>query len=120
MHRLLFSACLGMCLVASTERITMADAPPLWKVVGAQGNKFWEAVRINTATGQCWSENNGNWSPFSESGTAPIAGDPGTYDCLLFFPAESDSFFATRWNTRTGQSWSLGGGKWVDMVTNDK
>ncbi len=120
MRKLLFLACLGLFLGAALEQPVLAADPPLWKVVGDKANKEWGAVRINTATGQTWREDDGHWIPVDETGTAPTAGDPGTYDCVIYFPNDLDSYYALRWNSHNGQSWVMQAGKWADIVVNDK
>jgi hypothetical protein len=115
MRRLLFLTCLGVCFVNCLEQSALADGPPLWKIVGDKSKSDWDALRFNTATGQSW-KTDATLVPVVEAGTAPTPGDPGTYDCAVFWPAESSSWFALRWNVRTGQCWLLGSGKWSDFT----
>jgi hypothetical protein len=120
MRKLLFLSFLGLCLGAFLEQPALANDPPLWKIVGDKTNKDWNVMRINTRTGQSWIESDNHWTPIPETGAAPPPGDAGEYDCVVYFPAESESFYSLRWNVRSGQSWALQSGKWVGIVVDDK
>jgi hypothetical protein len=121
MRQLLLLTCLGLCVGAVLDRPAQAANPPRWKVVGDKSSKDWGAVRINTSTGETWMADNPlEWIPLPETGAAPTPGEAGTYDCLVYYPAESDAFYAIRWNQNTGQIWSLSEGKWTDAVVKSK
>ncbi|HEX4149837.1 MAG TPA: hypothetical protein VHY20_12650 [Pirellulales bacterium] len=120
MRKVLLLIGLATSLVALAEQSATA-AGQLWKVVGDKSKSDFNAVRLNTATGQTWlMDGSMAWAPMPEKGAAPKAEEAGTYDCMAFYPAESTSWYCIRYNSRTGETWTLQDNSWTPSAVKTK
>ncbi|HEX3871428.1 MAG TPA: hypothetical protein VHV77_13375 [Pirellulales bacterium] len=133
------SALLGCAwLLATLSSVAAADDARMWKILMTTGNKYYNAYRCNTATGQCWHLGGSNqWQPFVEPvaampAAAPVAGvgnspvplasggvapgPVGTYEFAAIEILSDDNWVILRCNTATGQTWMGGDNKWIECT----
>lgn len=89
-----------------------ADGANLWSLKMIEMPGDWEAIRVNTSTGQAWAARSGKWVAITEQGDQPGGGDVGTYECHTTYGSKSDTWYALRFNVKTGQCWSLDAREW--------
>jgi hypothetical protein len=91
---------------------SFAAGPSLWSLKVIEMPTDWEAIRMNTATGQAWAVRSGKWVSLSEQAEFPAKGEAGTYECHATYGSESKTWYALRFNVTTGQCWQLNGTEW--------
>jgi hypothetical protein len=99
-----------------TASAPAATGTNLWSLTMIEEPDDWEAVRINTATGQAWAAQGGKWVALNEPGEWPPQGEPGTYQCHATYATGSKSWYTLRFNVRTGDCWSLSGPNWKPIA----
>lgn len=114
MHTLLrgmMTLLLAVSFCCSSARAAEPTAN-LWSLTVIELPTDWEAIRMNTSSGQAWAARGGKWVSLSEQADFPDKGEAGTYRCMTTYGSESKSWYALRFNVKTGQCWSLSGTEW--------
>lgn len=107
------------CLLAAGTKASAAEGgPKLWSLTMIQLPGDWEALRLNTSTGQVWAAQGGKWVGLNDPNAPPSPGEIGTYELHATYGSESKAWYALRFNVKTGECWSLSGRDWK-LVANE-